>query len=629
MKTMGEKWITENVELRHGIRYPTPTSPYVFLTSLRSSPYPSHRRAGNRAATMLETYSSSISPASETFKTSLDFLQRMADSERTKEIAFIDAKVEQLDRLGEIGKGKIEKIKTLLLTMKNAPDAVNYTQFISLINTLLLTAENFESRIRNFTDESKQNDVNLRANLMGSIETLMDNFSGLRARQTKSYEEIVRRLTSRFIETTNVGQMLVSQLVKNGATITMEEAFATTAAIIQDTLADYLLKHGLIQYQASNNLENFDSELARLEQELVNFSRSNDAQRLLNLDPALISQARDLMGVQITPERGSKKSHRKRDFADVNAKNFAEKQKRGFKKAISNITVKKKGSVSNLSLFDEILAQISGWKGVHTGSKNLGTDAIYFFNMPDMEAPDIEDDPILRELKGIYRDISSSSSPEQITKKYIENFEKINELLKDLKSSFILHASTKFYLNTERGKHSKFKGREMNIFNYIAEAALTEEFDSTVLNFLAMNLATDAIGARFKEPLEYYLSIFAGLVMFDDFSLVAGELTKKLDFTNMKNIHFYRLESMYFPASFFLQMTHDKMLNIATELYQEESYTTSISAPTIDYYDTYKDSKIPMEQRWEEVHDFAEENTKIKIAFGQSFLSLVKELSVF
>lgn len=630
MPTMGEKWISENVELRHGIRYPTPTSPYVFLTSLISSPYPSHRHAGQRAATMLNNYSSSISSTSQTFNNSLLFLKTMAEKERAKEIAFLDAKVQELEKLGEINEGKINSIKEFLLTMKNIPEAVDYTKFISLINTLLLTAEDFEGRLRNFTEPSKQNDVKLRANLMGSIETLMDNFSGLRARQTKSYEEIVRRLTSRFIETTDIGKILISQLMKNGATISMGEAFATTAAIIQDTLANYLLKHGLIQYQAGNNLDNFDSELARLEQELENFTRSIEAQQLLHLDPKLISQAKDLLGIEISAQRGQTKSHRKRDFPDMNAKNFTERQTRGFKKAISRITVKKQGNVSNLSFYEEIRAQIAqGWKGVHTGSKNLGTDAVYLFTMPSIETSSIDEEPILKELRGIYKDISSSSSPQQIATKYIENFTKINDFLKDLKSSFILHESTKFYLNTERGNHTEFKGREMNIFNYIEQAAFTNQFDPTILNFLAMNLASDAIGAPFKEPLEYYLSIFAGLIMFDDFALVAKELSQKLELTNIKNIHFYRLQSMYFPASYFLQMTYNKMQDIAIELFNEESYTTSISVPTINYYKTYQNSSVPMAQRWEQVRDTAEANTKIKIAFGQSFLSLIQQLSVF
>lgn len=185
------------------------------------------------------------------------------------------------------------------------------------------------------------------------------------------------------------------------------------------------------------------------------------------------------------------------------------------------------------------MGMLQGWDGKHTGRKNLATDAIYVFEFPEFE--EIDKNPILDSLKGLYKDINSSSTPKQIAEEYIKTFEKINEYLKDIKNSFILHESTKFYLNTERGKHTSFHGREMNIFKYIEEAAYTGTIDTTVLKFMAMNLATDAIGNFNKAPLENYLSIFAGLIMFDDFAIVAKTLTNEIEFSNVKNIHFYRL----------------------------------------------------------------------------------------
>jgi hypothetical protein len=134
----------------------------------------------------------------------------------------------------------------------------------------------------------------------------------------------------------------------------------------------------------------------------------------------------------------------------------------------------------------------------------------------------------------------------------VSTFEKLNSFLKDMQTSFIVHESTKFYLSLEHGKNREFSGREMSIFHYLDEAAYTGSFNPTVLTFMAMNLATDAIGAANKEPLETYLSIFAGLIMFDDFAVVAKNLTNQIDLSNIKNIHLYKLQSMYFPASYFL-----------------------------------------------------------------------------
>lgn len=95
-KTMGTKWILDEVELRHGVRYPTPTSPYVFLDSLTTSIYPSHRRAGQRAQTMLNDYNLYIKSESKNFNQALDFLKNMAEHERNMEIDFINEKINKL-----------------------------------------------------------------------------------------------------------------------------------------------------------------------------------------------------------------------------------------------------------------------------------------------------------------------------------------------------------------------------------------------------------------------------------------------------------------------------------------------------------------------------------------------------
>jgi hypothetical protein len=165
--------------------------------------------------------------------------------------------------------------------MKSNPNAVNYTEFISLINSLLLLSEDFSARIKALTEKDSKNLVDLRANLSGSIRTLIDNFSGYRAQKSRrSYEEIIRRLTSQFLQNTDIGEMIFSQFVKKGLDISPAEAFATVGALIQDSMVLYFEKHGLIEYQKDLG-DNFESELKRLEKELINFSRSYDVKRLL------------------------------------------------------------------------------------------------------------------------------------------------------------------------------------------------------------------------------------------------------------------------------------------------------------------------------------------------------------
>ena len=60
------------------------------------------------------------------------------------------------------------------------------------------------------------------------------------------------------------------------------------------------------------------------------------------------------------------------------------------------------------------------------------------------------------------------------------------------------------------------------------------------------------------------------------------------------------------------------------ELYNDNAFKTDIIVPTINYNESLKNSGIPMQTRWEMVKAEAEKNTKIKIAFGKSFLSLLE-----
>lgn len=635
-KTMGSKWIAKDVELNHGVRYPTPTSPYVFLESLLSSNDSTHRQVGARAQSMLSNYISSFNPDTQTFSNSLEFLKTMAEKERNAELNFIEAKLNKLDSLkvGKSGSGKINEIKQQLLLMRNNPNAVNYVYLISLINSLLMTSEDFTARLKTLTDTQSKDNIKLRANLASGIQSLINNFTGQRSKNYLSYEEIIRKLTSEFIQSTEVGKLIISQFNKNfSIKSTPAETFATIAGLIQDALVNYILKHGNIKYTAGELKEEvFNSELNRLRILMLDFQNSIEAQSLLNLDPSIISTAKDMFGITFSEEQAQKNSHKKRIYLDNFAKDFANNQKQGFKKNLGGIkVVQKNKKASNISYLEELYGMLfNGLKGVHTGSENLATDAIYVVSLPEGNSKqNTENEKVINSLKELLHNINTSTSPELIAKNYTNTFQNINEYLKDLKQSFILHESTKFYLKTEQGKHSGFGGRKMNIFNYIDEAAMFGQFNPVILKFLAMNLATDSIGAANVDPLAYYLSIFAGLSMFDDFAISAKQATGEINLSNMTNIHLYRLQSMYFPTSYFLQMTYDKMFQVGAELQMDNSYSTTITVPTIEYYTEYANSGISMQERWEMVRKKAETNTKIKIAFGKSFLSLIQQLSDF
>ena len=618
-------WDGKIVELYRGLHFPQPSNPYVFLESLKTSKYAHSRRIGNMADLML-TNGSFYIDAGEALSNSLVFLRQMAESERNKEIKFIEAKLIELEKIN-INSGKINEIRNFLLTMRNSPSSVDYNKFISIINSLLLDAEVLSGRLQDLT--GKNNSVELRANLASSVKTLISNYTGTRTKIYYSYEEIIRRLVSQYIEQQDLVSLFDKVIKQQGLDMSPAEIFTIVGTLLQDSLVRFLVSHGKIEYQKGDlGKEKFNAELSRLSKELKNYSKTQEAQNLLNLDGSIYQSMRDLFGLNIGKDRVNRG---KVASEDIIAMSSFKDQSKQFQSDLRRLKVKVDVNYSNVALLDEIIKLIST-KGRHTGSRGLAVDATYVITFPEFKDQYKEqEDEVLTQLSNLYNDLSASSTPDQISEKYLKTFSQIENTLKNIRDSFILHESTKFYITVEKGVKRAYHGREMNIFNYIEEAATTGTFNQNVLNFMAMNLATDSIGAANKKPLETYLSIFAGLLMFDDFSIVAKQLTNQLPLATSTHLHFYRLQDLYFPSSYFLQMTADKMEELQDIAYLENSYNTHISVPTINYYQTYySDGKatIPMEQRWEEVREYADKNTKIRIAFGASFLDLIKKLEI-
>jgi len=150
--------------------------------------------------------------------------------------------------------------------------------------------------------------------------------------------------------------------------------------------------------------------------------------------------------------------------------------------------------------------------------------------------------------------------------------EEINKLLEKLdiqvNDLFIYHESLKLYMGMETNDSDAFHGREMIILNYIDELYSLAGIGDLVLPqkdaliFLALNLSNEAVGAGAKNTLAHYLSIFAGLLMFDDVRNIAIEAARKVNSEQsktLKNIHLYNLNGIYVPASMILTYTYQSL----------------------------------------------------------------------
>ena len=222
----------------------------------------------------------------------------------------------------------------------------------------------------------------------------------------------------------------------------------------------------------------------------------------------------------------------------------------------------------------------------------------------------------------------------------------MNTLLKtqknlDIQNLFVYHESLKLYKSAETNESEGFHGRDMLILNYIDDMygadnlAKLELPDRNTLYFLALNLGSEAVAADKKDDLANYLSIFAGLLMFDDIYNMAKEAQASLLMKHyrspgkVKQIHLYNLNGIYVPSSMILTSMY--MIMSELEEYAFEGASTKVRISTSDAntaISNYLNTRPkPLYAQWAPLADAVSSGTNVRIQLLSGFTSLVTQLS--
>ena len=124
--------------------------------------------------------------------------------------------------------------------------------------------------------------------------------------------------------------------------------------------------------------------------------------------------------------------------------------------------------------------------------------------------------------------------------------------LEELRKVFIIHESDKYYKEIEKGNFyftpEGFHGRTISILNYIdIMMNLSKTFglgdQGPLMKFVAYNLGAHSPGgnSQTQASLEEIFTYTAGMIMFDDIGVAMKEATKDLAFSNVVNLHLYKL----------------------------------------------------------------------------------------
>ena len=646
----------------------------------------------------------------EKIKSATDFICKVASSERDKEIAAVKQYCQN------IGKD-IPGLQSLL---NITPDEIYknpldfYTRLTTAINTIRLGTEEYKrilTKIKNnISDVNNKGEKNrtfynylyddYRYKLVEDITVFMshlsNNKSWIKEQLRKDFKENtfntkIEAMTIRILESQNIGQRIVSG-----------EDFAAIAASVLVDLEKLLQQE--LDKETNNKSTTIndvsDALLDEVEKKYMTQLRSNEqtpVQKALidigGIDfQRITTNAKELLGISTPPQLQEEQKKL------VNQLQRIDKQEEKATNEIKNKLQQKRTKLLNKSLH-LIDFSISGSQYTKHGSinelilsmfgsnvnKNVATDVITYTISWDHNINTSELDTLVRSIGNEFGQILTIATSEKNANKtnLISSINTMQNNVDDLiqkaesqlnniegfdpekNNVFIFHESLKLYSTAEtgRGLHAGFGGRNMNILSYIdylssaSSVGVENNIDRDTLAFFARNMINGAVAEQHKKPLEAYLAIYAGMIMFDDVIAMAREAVTSLQNNSnntvggkIKQVHLYNLNGIYVPASMILTYLSDS-LNTANQEIIAEMMTVSIKTTDISkgfqgkksskyseiknknkkIYDSFNTALADGSDRlteadWDAVSSLAVNNTKVQITFLASFEAFINSL---
>lgn len=344
-------------------------------------------------------------------------------------------------------------------------------------------------------------------------------------------------------------------------------------------------------------------------------------------------------------------------------------------KALGNIkTVKKSSLAISAEKSQAIESAIQGaFVGMHLGGRNTKDDTItytleYFppvvetngeegsdSKVKDVEkelaafVENLENDPRIRKY-----DKNGAMDTESLRDRldaHARGIRRLDKKVEDIKKNLPTGEDLKIFVEHGTTKEYNFLNNNVGFFggslgaNDQAESAINNIYlmfrlggikliDQNWLIFAAMNTASHLIagdGRNIVSSLELYLSIIAGVLMFNDSDAIVKEVSNKIFNSlpkNVEQIHVYRLEGYYFPLSYILQETYQDLVRLAEDItrlakpghgnrvniYSEASWRNFHGNTTQD--------------DWEMEGQRTLDSTRIKMTFMAGFLDILEGLKI-
>lgn len=650
---------------------------YTYFRSLQTSENPVSRKLYSKASSSVGKISSQLSN-NDNIQLANEFMQKIAISERGKELAAIQAYCKQLNTSFPQLQSFIDDPETIY----NDPQKF-YTELTAAINEIRLGTQEYKNEL----ERIKRNILNTKRNLHSYQADdyrykLVQDITSFLSHLSGNHDELEKMLKHGYKgdhNFTSKMQNLAIKILNKMGVIDKINSGEDFAAIASSLLVD--LEHS-IQQELDNSPEEkrtlnsvSDELFQKVEDHYMTLLQSNSekqtpVQRALSdingIDfNRIVKNAKELLGIKTKSfidenekEQYLKEIRENEKQEDINLVNK-------FKRKINKNKVLK----NNLNLIE---FSISGsYKTKHgniqelvrsaMGSKvkgNVGTDVITYTIDWETNTNTEAFNDLISNIGDEFSSVlyqtapkkSSTKSAENVVTKMNDEVEKlIKEAEKKLKEEekfkhedlFIFHESLKLYSSAEkyhnpksRG-HGGFSGRSMNILSYITYLSSANNIginnnplSQDNLSLLAYNLIPGAIADDQKEPLQRYFSIYAGLLMFDDVAIMAKEAISEINNNNdviggkVRQVHLYSLNGIFVPSSMILTYISDslsKIQHISPDDFAQAKIT--IKNPPQDPKDQEMTPGL-----WSSIASAALSSVQVKIILLQTFITFVNLL---
>lgn len=619
----------------------------------------------------------------------LNFLKTMADGERKNEVLVLKKFKDKLkewkdeEELEEII-AQLEKID--LDNLGNIDIEDLYSDLTKGMNTVRRGYEDFQLRVKQFiNDQGKEKrelfNTDTRFMTYGATETFIRDLSGITTEGAfkDSFFQKVREVVIDQILENKVFSETIENALSNTLGDPAENFVALAAAIFQDILNSKIgmtvLREGL-------------SDITEIEQdrikELVNEYLEADEehqtylQQVMNAGDEelqdLLEEEKTLFGIKSVSKSSEAGKRRQNQIKYRKRKKTYEKTANAklsrfddfLADSVKYITIKPVNNRNQLhgSMYEILESIILG--GLKPNSNNKRREDIIVtlgqlgFDFETREilkqyqnlTNSVVDEVVSRDRKG-RKDMLTRyySQKSKQSREILNETQKHLKELKDIPENiFIFHESLKLYQTVQVGESNSFHGAERAILNYIDEVYSLSGIadlalpDKQALYFLALNLSDLAVGHTIKDKLARFLSIFAGLLMFDDVKNIALRAAQSdlIEKGPLENIHMYNLNGIFVPSSMVLSILYQRLSQGWDILNSNRGATAEISTSKADsrfqnFLTAYPpNSKIDFGEHnlgingyarfWPEMAEAARTGTTIRIKFLAGFIHIVQNL---